>query len=211
MSKYQPKFAVLVSGSGTLADAILKAGLPVKLMVADQPCKAVDKVAPKHEVKAVVVSRQDYGYIPKKAKLDRKAFTKAVAEVLHKNKVDGAILAGWDTILDASFFTPKNFYGRVLNSHPALLPAYKGIGHAVPPQIKDKVKVSGTTIHVASADVDGQPYLFQEEVKVLRGDTVDSLHERIKVVERRLWLQAVWQWSSLIKANPNFRWPVVKP
>lgn len=210
MSSHEPRLAVLVGGSGTLADAMLAAGLPIVLMVADQPCKAIDEVAPRHKTRTAVVNRTDFGYIPKKSKLDRKAFTQAVVDALKENKIDGVILAGWDTILDAVFFGSKNFGGKVLNSHPALLPAYKGIGHAVPPQIKDGVKVSGTTIHVASADVDGQPYLFQEAVKVKPGDTVESLHERIKAVERRLYTQAVWQWANLLRADPGFRWPVIK-
>lgn len=211
MSTHKSKFAVLVSGSGTLADAMLAAKLPVILMLADQNCTAISKVAPKHKTKTIVIERTKYGFGDGRGKFDRKAFTQAVIDKLKAKNIDGVILAGWETVLHPVFFTKSNFGGRVLNSHPALLPAYKGLAHAVPDQIKDRVKVSGTTIHVASADVDGQPYLFQEQVKVERGDTADSLHERIKIVERRLWLQAVWQWANLLKADPNFRWPVVKP
>lgn len=204
----KPKFAVLVGGSGTLADAMLKAKCPISLMVADQPCKAVDEVAPRHGVEAVVVDRADFGFGQGKGKFNREKFTQEVVNELKKEKVNGVILAGWDTILDELFFLPENFQGQVLNSHPALLPAYKGIGHAVPLQLKDGVKVSGTTIHVATADVDGEPYLFQEEVEVKPGDNVDSLHERIKVVERKLYTRAVWQWVNLLKIDPSFRWPV---
>ncbi len=204
----KPKFAVLVGGSGTLANAMFEAGCPITLMVADQPCKAVDEVAPRHGVEAVVVDRKDFGFGQGKGKFDRVKFSHEVVNVLIEHDIDGVILAGFDTILDAAFFTDHAYGGRTLNSHPALLPAYKGVAHAVPNQIKDGVKVSGTTIHVASADVDGEPYLRQEKVEVLPSDTADTLHERIKIVERRIYVEVIWMWSNLLSADPDFRWPV---
>lgn len=205
----KPELAVLVGGSGTLADAMLAAGCPITLMVADQPCKAVDEVAPRHDVEAVVVNRADFGFGQGKGKFDREKFTQEVVNV-SRGRVDGVVLAGFDTILTDVFFTDQNFGGRALNSHPALLPAYKGVAHAVPDQIRDGVKISGTTIHVASADVDGEPYLRQVQVEVLPDDTADSLHERIKVEERRIYVEVIWMWVNLLKVDPWFQWPVKK-
>jgi phosphoribosylglycinamide formyltransferase-1 len=78
------------------------------------------------------------------------------------------------------------YAGRVLNSHPALLPAFKG-WHAVRDALAAGVKVTGTTVHVATADVDDGPILAQEAVPVLPADTEETLHERIKQVEWRLY------------------------
>ncbi len=206
----KPKFAVLVGGSGTLADAMLKAKCPISLMVADQPCKAVDEVAPRHGVEVVVVDRADFGFGQGKGKFNREKFTQEVVNVLIEHEIVGVILAGFDTILSDAFFTEHNYGGRTLNSHPALLPAYKGVAHAVPDQIRDGVKVSGTTIHVASGDVDGQPYLRQVEVEVLPDDTADRLHERIKEVERRVYVEVIWMWTNLLEADFDFRWPMKK-
>ncbi|HVM02975.1 MAG TPA: formyltransferase family protein, partial [Acidimicrobiales bacterium] len=87
-------------------------------------------------------------------------------------------------VLDKPLFDA--FPGRVLNTHPALLPAFPG-WHAVEEALAAGVKVTGCTVHVATEDVDAGPILAQEAVPVLPGDTVESLHERIKEVERRLY------------------------
>jgi phosphoribosylglycinamide formyltransferase-1 len=84
------------------------------------------------------------------------------------------------------------FPGRVLNTHPALLPAFRG-WHAVRDALAAGVKVTGTTVHVATEEVDDGPILAQEAVPVLTGDTEDTLHERIKQVERRLYPATIKQ------------------
>ena len=76
------------------------------------------------------------------------------------------------------------FPGRIVNTHPALLPAFKG-WHAVEDALGAGVKVTGWTAHVATLEVDDGPILAQEAVPVLPEDTVETLHERIKDVERR--------------------------
>ena len=83
---------------------------------------------------------------------------------------------------------------RVLNTHPALLPAFPG-WHAVEDALAAGVKVTGCTVHVATAEVDAGPIVAQEAVPVLAGDTVESLHERIKAVERRLYPDTIARFS----------------
>jgi phosphoribosylglycinamide formyltransferase-1 len=78
----------------------------------------------------------------------------------------------------------------VLNTHPALLPAFKG-WHAVRDAIEAGVKVTGCTVHIATEAVDDGPILAQEAVPVMPGDNERSLHERIKSVERRLYPAAI--------------------
>jgi phosphoribosylglycinamide formyltransferase 1 len=92
-------------------------------------------------------------------------------------------MAGFGTVVPG---LTDAYPGRVLNSHPALLPAFKG-WHAVRDALAAGVKVTGTTIHVATAEVDDGPILAQEAVPVLPDDTEESLHERIKQVEWRLY------------------------
>jgi phosphoribosylglycinamide formyltransferase-1 len=172
------RLAVLVSGSGTLLEAILADHTPVALVVADRPCRGLD-VAAAAGVPAELVERTDFG-----PGFDRPAFTDRVLKVLQAADVEIVALAGYMTVLGPSLLDA--FPGRVLNTHPSLLPSFKG-AHAVRDALAYGVKVTGCTVHVATAEVDAGPILAQEAVEVLPGDDEASLHERIKVVERRLY------------------------
>src|SRR5918994_4253558 len=172
-----PRLAVLASGSGTLLEAILADGIPVDLVLADRPCRALE-VAAASGVAAELVERTEWG-----RSFDRAAYTERVVKALQNAQVGVVVMAGFGTIVPG---LPEAYPGRVLNSHPALLPAFKG-WHAVREALAAGVKVTGTTIHVATAEVDDGPILAQETVPVLPGDTEATLHERIKQVERRLY------------------------
>ena len=176
------RVAVLASGSGTILDAICDAGVPVEVVGVDRPCGAT-AVADRHGVPWVLFPRSSYG-----ADFDRDAYSKEVATALADRGVDLVVMAGWGTIFSQPMFDA--FAGRILNTHPALLPAFKG-WHAVDEALAAGVKVTGCTVHVATAEVDDGPILAQEAVPVLAGDDADSLHERIKAVERRLYVQTI--------------------
>ncbi|MHB1139313.1 MAG: phosphoribosylglycinamide formyltransferase, partial [Microthrixaceae bacterium] len=103
-------------------------------------------------------------------------------------RIDLVAMAGWGTILGAAAF--QAYPGRILNTHPSLLPAFPG-WHAVRDALAYGVKVSGCTVHVATEQVDAGPILAQEAVAVLDGDDEATLHERIKVVERRLYVDTI--------------------
>jgi phosphoribosylglycinamide formyltransferase 1 len=178
------RVAVLASGTGTLLEAILGAGVEVALVVVDRPCTAVD-IARDHGVEATVVERSSYD-----AAFDRTAYTEAVVDVLQAHEVDLVVMAGFGTIFDKPIFDA--FENRIINTHPALLPAFKG-WHAVQEALNHGVKVTGCTVHVATLEVDSGPILAQEAVAVLPDDTVESLHERIKTVERRLYVDTIRQ------------------
>jgi phosphoribosylglycinamide formyltransferase-1 len=176
------RLAVLASGSGTLLDAMAGAGLPISLVMVDRRCP-VEEVARRHGLPCVVVERTDFG-----DGFDRDAFTdRVVAELQHRD-VDLVAMAGWGTILGPAAFAA--FPGRILNTHPALLPAFPG-WHAVRDALAFGVKVTGCTVHVATEQVDAGPILAQEAVPVLDDDDEASLHERIKAVERRLYTETV--------------------
>jgi len=171
------QIAVLASGSGTLLHAILAGGLPLRLVVADRPCRALG-IAEQHGVPAELVERTEWG-----AAFDRRAYGERLIKVLRAHDIDLVAMAGFGTVVPD---LPAAFPGRVLNTHPALLPAFKG-WHAVRDALAAGVTVTGTTVHIATAEVDDGPILAQEAVPVLPGDTEETLHERIKQVERRLY------------------------
>lgn len=174
--------AVLASGQGTILAAILHAGLPVEVVVVDRHC-AAEKVAADAGVAVERVEHDRFG-----ADFDRVGFTQRVVEVLRRNRVATVAMAGFGTILAPAFF--DEYGGRVLNSHPALLPAFKG-WHAVADALAAGVKVTGCTVHLATEAVDDGPILAQRAVEVLPGDTEETLHERIKVVERALYPEII--------------------
>ena len=172
------RLAVLVSGSGTLLEAVLADGTPVAVVLADRPCRGLE-VAAAAGVATELVERTDFG-----RSFDRPAYTDRVVKALLAHGVDVVALAGYMTILGPAVL--ETFPGRVLNTHPSLLPSFKG-AHAVRDALAAGVKVSGCTVHVATAEVDAGPILAQEAVPVLPGDDEATLHERIKAVERRLY------------------------
>jgi phosphoribosylglycinamide formyltransferase-1 len=168
---------VLASGSGTLLQAILAEGVIVEVVVADRPCRALE-IAAEHGVPTELLERTEWG-----PSFDRDAYGEQLVKVLRAHGVDLVAMAGFGTVVPG---LPAAFPGRVLNTHPALLPAFKG-WHAVRDALAFGVKVTGTTVHVATERVDDGPILAQEAVPVLPGDTEETLHERIKQVERRLY------------------------
>jgi phosphoribosylglycinamide formyltransferase-1 len=168
---------VLASGSGTLLHAILEEGLPVALVAADRQCRALG-IAEEAGVPAELVERTEWGRA-----FDRDDYGEQLVKVLRSHGIDLVVMAGFGTVVPQ---LTDAFRGRVLNTHPALLPAFKG-WHAVRDALAAGVKVTGMTVHVATAEVDDGPILAQEAVEVLPGDTEESLHERIKQVERRLY------------------------
>jgi phosphoribosylglycinamide formyltransferase-1 len=172
------RIGVLASGSGTILQAFLDAKLPVAVVIVDRPCTATER-AEAAGVPAETVLRTTYG-----ADFDRVAYTHEVVDVLARYEVDLVAMAGFGTILEKPIHDA--YPDRIVNTHPALLPAFKG-WHAVEEAFAAGVKVTGCTVHYARLDVDDGPILAQEAVPVLPDDTVASLHERIKDVERRLY------------------------
>jgi phosphoribosylglycinamide formyltransferase-1 len=171
------QIAVLASGSGTLLHAILGEGLPVTLVVADRPCRALG-IAGEQGIPVELLERVAWG-----PSFDRAAYGEQLVKLLRSHGVDVVVMAGFGTVVPV---LTEVYAGRVLNTHPALLPAFPG-WHAVRDALAYGVKVTGTTVHVATSEVDVGPILAQEAVPVEPGDTEESLHERIKTVERRLY------------------------
>ncbi|MFW5469250.1 phosphoribosylglycinamide formyltransferase [Knoellia sp. CPCC 206435] len=175
---------VLVSGSGTLLQALLDASL--------DPAYGV-------RVLAVGADRGDIEGLRRAERAGVETFVCRVGDFPDRGAWDVALAAeiasrGPDLVVTAGFLKilgPRTLAGPpILNTHPALLPSFPG-AHAVRDALAHGVKVTGTTAHLVDAGVDTGPILAQRAVDVLDDDTEDSLHERIKVVERELLVEWV--------------------
>jgi phosphoribosylglycinamide formyltransferase-1 len=176
------RVAVLVSGSGTILDTFLADGIPVALVVADRPCAALGK-AERAGVAAMLVRRESFG-----RDFDRDAYSTQLAEALTGHAIDLVAMAGFGTILSAP--AHDAFPGRIINTHPALLPKHKG-WHAVRDALAAGDAETGCTVHVAGLEVDTGPILAQRRVPIEAGDDEATLHERIKDIERPLYSQTL--------------------
>jgi phosphoribosylglycinamide formyltransferase-1 len=176
------RLGVLASGSGSNLAAILDAGLPVVVVVVDRPCGAT-AIAEAADVPVETVPRGP----------DRTEFTHRIVDALQAHGAELVAMAGFMTILEKPIFDA--FPNAVLNTHPSLLPAFRG-AHSVGDAMAAGVKVTGCTIHVATPEVDCGPILAQEAVPVLPDDTVESLHERIKEVEHRLYPDTIRRYAD---------------
>jgi phosphoribosylglycinamide formyltransferase-1 len=173
------RLVVLASGTGSLLASLLAAAVddyPARVVAVgtDRRCAAVD-IAAAAGVPSYTVRLGDYA--------DRSAWDTALTEATAEHRPDLVVSAGFMKILGGQFLS--RFPGRVVNTHPALLPAFPG-AHAVPEALAYGVRVTGCTVHLVDSGMDTGPILAQQAVEVLDDDSEETLHERIKVVERRL-------------------------
>jgi len=171
----------MVSGSGTILEAMLSCGLDVALVASDRPCRGLE-VARRAGVEALLVDRSNYGGFTKD--FDRDAYSQALADALVSRGIHLVAMAGFGTVVTAPLHAA--FPGRILNTHPSLLPEFKG-WHAVAQALASGVADTGCTVHVATLELDDGPILAQRRVAVEADDDESSLHERIKAVERELY------------------------
>jgi len=188
MQQNQHKLAVMVSGSGTLLERMLTDKLPITLVVAEKPCRGL-KIAQAAGVTTELYARIDWGWDTTRKwddqpDFDRTGFSNGIAKLLNSYSITITAMAGFMTILSPEFFGTYN--GLLLNIHPALLPKYKG-ERAVADALEAGETVTGSTIHVATAELDAGPIIAQEKVHIEPDDTVSTLHERIKEIERPLY------------------------
>ncbi|HVW40297.1 MAG TPA: phosphoribosylglycinamide formyltransferase [Amycolatopsis sp.] len=180
------KVVVLASGSGTLMQALLDAAerpaYPAKVIAVGTDRDGVEALtrAERAGVPHFTVRLNDHP--------DRAAWDKALTEAVAAYSPDLVVSAGFMKILGPSFLA--RFAHRVINTHPALLPSFPGM-HAVADALDMGVAVTGSTVHFVDAGVDTGPIIAQEAVVVETDDDEATLHERIKVVERRLLVDVV--------------------
>ncbi len=179
--------AVLASGSGTILEAIIEAAIPIRVVIADRACRALN-IAINHEIEAELVIRDSFT-----KEFDRLTYSKILNATLKKYETEIVVMAGFGTVLSDPIF--ESFAGRILNTHPSLLPKFKG-WHAVEDALNSGESVTGCTVHIATIGVDEGPILSQKEVPILESDSVESLHERIKEVERKLYPETIAKFVS---------------
>ena len=187
------RIVVLVSGSGTnlqaLIDAVAARELPAEILAvgADQPCRGLER-AEAAGIETFLIRPADHQ--------DRFAWNRALERAVAGFTPDLVVFAGFMRIVDAQFVAC--FEGRLVNTHPALLPSFPG-AHGVRDALAHGVKITGVTVHLVDAGVDTGPILAQAAVPVRPGDTEQSLHERIKEQERPLLIGAL---RELARSEP---------
>jgi phosphoribosylglycinamide formyltransferase 1 len=178
------RVVVLVSGTGSLLASLIGAAVgdyPARVVAvgADRDCPATE-IAATASVPTFIVRLADHP--------NRDAWDAAITDATATHSPDLIVSAGFMKILGPQFLS--RFYGRIVNTHPTLLPAFPG-AHGVAEALAYGVKVTGCTVHLVDAGADTGPILAQQSVPVLDGDNEETLHERIKVTERKLLVDVV--------------------
>lgn len=193
------RVAVLISGRGSnmvaLAEAAKDKGYPAEivLVVSNRPDAAGIAYARKAGIATTIIDHTDYGK-------NREAFERALQAVLEGSGIEIVCLAGFMRL-----FTPwfvSRWQGRMLNIHPALLPAFKGL-HTHEQALAADAKKHGATVHLVSADMDAGPIVCQAEVPVHADDTAETLAARVLTIEHKIYPLAL-KWlaeGSLRTAN----------
>ncbi|RMH38582.1 MAG: phosphoribosylglycinamide formyltransferase [Deltaproteobacteria bacterium] len=185
------KLAVLASGSGTNLQALLDAEAAGRLAPGEIACVlcnrpgagALDRARAAGKP-ALLVDHRDYP--------DRAAFERAMIAALDAHRVEGVVLAGFMRILTPVFV--DRYRGRIVNTHPSLLPAFPG-AHGARDALAYGVKLTGCTIHFVDDSLDGGPIIAQAAVDVRDDDTPETLQRRIQQREHELLPQVV-QWLA---------------
>ena len=177
------RVAVLISGRGSNMVALIKAAktrtypAEIALIVSNEPRAAGLKYARKYRIPTVTVDHRPFGK-------NRKKFEQAIHAELKRHDIDLVCLAGFMRLLTPWFVGRWN--GRMLNIHPALLPAFKGLDtHAR--ALAAGVKIHGATVHFVTPELDSGPIIAQSAVPVRPNDTPASLAARVIKVEHRIY------------------------
>ena len=197
------RVVVLVSGSGTLLQSLVdardEARLDAELVavgsdVAD--CGGLERAA----AAGVPSFAHPMPRLLPRGSSERLAWDAQLAELVARHQPDLVVSAGFMKLFDAAFLA--RFRGSVINTHPALLPAFPG-AHAVRDALAAGVETTGASIFWVNDGVDTGELISQQSVAVEPGDTEESLHERIKVVERRLLVDVVNRLAARNRPTPN--------
>lgn len=176
------RLAVLVSGAGTNLAALLSAiesdpafGAEVVVVGSDRAGAGGLEHARRRGIPTVVAEFAGHA--------DRRAWEDALIAGLEEHDPEAVVLAGFMRLVSGTFLA--RWPGRVVNTHPSLLPAFRG-ANAVGEALDYGVKLTGSTVHLVDEEVDHGPVIAQRAVEVHEDDTEDTLHERIKAVEHEL-------------------------
>lgn len=180
------KIGVLVSGGGTNLQQLIDAQQAgrikngtIRVVISSKPGAYALERAERAGIEAVTVSRKEFP--------DTETYSRALMEALRQREIDLIVLSGFLTITSEEFV--RAYPNRIINVHPALLPAFGGKGyyglHVHEAVLKRGVKVTGATVHFANEECDGGPIILQKAVEVKEGDTPETLQRR--VMEEAEW------------------------
>ncbi len=183
---------ILISGRGSNMEALLRAGLPVDFaaVISNRPDAGGLTIARDLGVDTAVVDHTRH--------TDRTAFDAALAEQIDRHGADLVCLAGFMRVLTDDFV--QRYQGRMLNIHPALLPAFPGLNTHTR-ALAAGVKLHGCTVHFVTPEVDAGPIVVQAAVPVFDDDTPERLAARVLAQEHRIYPLAV-RWF----AEGRLRW-----
>jgi len=178
--------AVLASGNGSnfaaIAEAIKRDCLKarIKLLITDNEIAFVRLRARKLKIKDVFINPKDFK--------SRFCFDKKIAEILIREEINFVVLAGYMRIL--SPYLVKKFKNRILNIHPAILPAFKGEG-AIKRAFEYGCKLTGVTVHFVDEEVDHGPVILQDSLQIKPDMSLRTLEKKIHNLEHKLYPQAL--------------------
>ncbi|MGE5605818.1 MAG: phosphoribosylglycinamide formyltransferase, partial [Bacteroidota bacterium] len=185
------RIGVLVSGGGSNLQAIIdsikagRIGAEIAVVIGNKPGVFALERAASHGIPAIVIDHREYSSVLE--------YTKAIVNSLGKYQVDLVCLAGFLRILDRML--TDAYPNRVLNIHPALLPAFGGKGmyghHVHEAVIASGAKYSGATVHMVTPKTDVGPIVLQGIVEVSDIDTPESLAEKVLKIEHRIYPEAI--------------------
>ncbi|MCG5531429.1 phosphoribosylglycinamide formyltransferase [Halorhodospira halochloris] len=199
MTSPKPRIAVLISGSGSNLQALLDAAAQGALA---------------GEISAVISNRNDaYGLqraaaagleqhvVDHRNYPDRESFDAALVAKLKELDTDIVVLAGFMRILTPTFIEP--FWGRLLNIHPSLLPAFRGL-HTHQRALEEQVSEHGCTVHFVTPELDAGPSIIQGVIRVTEQDTEQTLQRRTQRMEHLIYPRAVdWLSSGRLELDGN--------
>lgn len=178
--------AVLASGRGTNFEAIARA-IKKRYVKANLKLLITDKETADVRVRAKKFGIRDIFIDPKQFK-SRLEFDKEIVKILRKEKVNLVVLAGFMRVFTPYFV--KSFKNKILNIHPAILPAFKGI-EGVGRAFKYGCRVTGVTVHFVDEKVDHGPIILQAAVRITEGMSLEELESKVHKLEHKLYPQAV--------------------
>jgi phosphoribosylglycinamide formyltransferase-1 len=180
------RIAILISGRGTNMAALIEAArdpsypAEIALVISNIPSAKGLQIAQAAGIKTVTISHKDYS--------NKSLFEEQILQALNEAKIELVCLAGFMRVLSASFIS--HFEGRILNIHPSLLPAYRGLD-THNRALADGVKEHGCTVHLVVPELDAGTIIAQAKVPVLEGDTEETLSARVLAAENRLYPEAL--------------------
>ena len=191
--------AVLISGRGSNMRALIERArepsypAEIALVLSNRPDAAGLAFAAQSNIPCAIVDHKNYA--------TREEFDKALQAVLEAHRIEIVCLAGFTRLLTPWFV--ERWQGRLLNIHPALLPAYRGL-HTHERALADGVKIHGCTVHFVSAGMDAGPIIAQAAVPVLDSDTPETLAARVLAEEHRIYPEALaWVAGGRARVDGN--------